>query len=191
MSPRMFTRKLAHAAPRRTLCGVSLIEVLIALVVISIGLLGVAKMQALAIASTRVSSVRSLIAIEAASLASAMHANGGLKGYWGTAAASLQVTVTGNAITSSTDSALTAATTDCTSAVCVGAPMAAYDLRTWGSALQAVIPGSTGQVACSVSPVTCTIQVNWTENVVNLNDGASYSSTSPTTNLSYTLLVQP
>ena len=59
--------------------GFSLIEVLVALVVVSIGLLGIAKMQAIAYSSTGVASKRSLAAIEAASLASSMHAN---RAYW-------------------------------------------------------------------------------------------------------------
>ena len=87
--------------------GVSLLEVLIALVVISIGLLGIAKMQALAIASTRVSSMRSLISIEASSLASAIHAN---RLYWtgptvGSVATTFEVDITsgsgGGTVTSS------------------------------------------------------------------------------------------
>ena len=43
--------------------GFSLLEVMVALVIISIGLLGVAKMQALAYASTSTASSRSLAAI--------------------------------------------------------------------------------------------------------------------------------
>jgi prepilin-type N-terminal cleavage/methylation domain-containing protein len=59
--------------------GFSLIEVLVALIVVSVGLLGIAKMQAVAYSSTGVASKRSLAAIEAASLASSMHAN---RAYW-------------------------------------------------------------------------------------------------------------
>ncbi len=63
--------------------GFSLVEVMVALVVLSIGLLGIAKMQALSLSSTTIASMRSLAALEASSLAAAMHEN---RGYWATAA---------------------------------------------------------------------------------------------------------
>ncbi|MGH8302669.1 MAG: type IV pilus modification PilV family protein, partial [Steroidobacteraceae bacterium] len=53
--------------------GFSLIEVLVALIVLSVGLLGIAKMEALALASNAVAGRRALAAIEAASLADSMH----------------------------------------------------------------------------------------------------------------------
>jgi type IV pilus assembly protein PilV len=175
--------------------GVSLLEVLIALVVTSIGLLGIAKMQALAISSTRVSSMRSLISVEASSLASAIHAN---RLYWtgktvGSVANTFEVDVTsgaaGGTITSSTDAALQAAVLDCTAVTCVGAPMAAYDLQQWGAALFNVMPTSTGSVICSGLPPACTITVNWTETSVGMNSATQY--TNGTQAQTYTLMVQP
>src|ERR1700727_3977341 len=53
--------------------GFSLMEVIVALVVSPVGLLGLAKMEALAMSSTGVASSRSLAAIEASSLAAATH----------------------------------------------------------------------------------------------------------------------
>ena len=52
-----------RAAPRPAARGFSLVEVLVSLVVVSVGLLGLAKMESLAIASTGVASSRSLAAI--------------------------------------------------------------------------------------------------------------------------------
>lgn len=177
--------------------GVTLIEVLVALIVISVGLLGIAKMQALAMASTRVSSMRSLIAIEAASLASAMHAN---RAYWqgaASAAANFSTTVSGSAITASTDASLTAAgVPNCATPGTnpappwVGAPMAAYDLSCWGLGLQAVMPSATGTVTCSGASVSCTITVNWQETTVGMNASTQYTNQAPT-QLYYALLVQP
>ncbi len=71
--------------------GFSLIEVLVALLVISIGLLGIAKMQALALANTNGGRLRALAAIEAASLAASMQAE---RNYWGNLAASETITIT-------------------------------------------------------------------------------------------------
>ena len=52
--------------PKRRTGGFSLVEVMVALIVVSVGLLGLAKMEAVALASTTVAGNRSLAAIEAA-----------------------------------------------------------------------------------------------------------------------------
>lgn len=65
--------------PRRRQAGFSMIETLITLVVISVGLLGLAKIQAASISYTQNTRVRSLIALQTESLAAAMHAN---KAFW-------------------------------------------------------------------------------------------------------------
>lgn len=181
--------------------GVTLIEVLVALVVTSIGLLGVAKMQALAIAATRTSSARSLIAIEASSMASAMHANAA---YWRNVSlvgVTYNATVSGAAITGSSDATLLAQGTNCQAVSCAGSPvaMAAFDLagpNGWGAALQNVSPTATGTIECTGSPAICTIFVTWTENMVNMNNlntatGQTYTSASPTQQVTFSMMVQP
>jgi len=174
--------------------GVTLIEVLIALVVVSIGLLGIAKMQALAIASTRGSSTRSLMSIEAASLASAMHAN---RLYWAnvaTASTTFSTSVSQNTITASTDATLAAQTANCASVSCTnatGVAMAAYDLSAWGANLWTVVNGSSGTVTCSGLTVACTITITWNENMVGLNGATQWQAAQQTQALSYSLLVQP
>ncbi len=179
--------------------GVTLIEVLIALVITAIGLLGIAKMQALAISSTRTSTLRSLLAIEAASMASSMHSN---RAYWtqvGTGVPTFQASVNGGAIVNASDNALLTPMPDwpthCTTTTCVGAPMAEYDLLNWGAALQNVMPTATGAVECSGTPATCTINVNWTETYVGLNTATQYTSNQGAlpapTPVSYSLVVQP
>src|SRR5215469_16764012 len=72
--------------------GFSLVEVMVAVVIICVGLLGIAKMQALALSNTTPSRLRALAAIEAAGLASAMHSN---REYW--AGATPPTTTTFNA----------------------------------------------------------------------------------------------
>jgi len=182
--------RIPAVAPRQ-LSGVSMLEVLIALVVTSIGLLGIAEMQALAISSTRISSMRSLISLEASSLASAMHAN---RVYWSQVANPFSVSVTatsggGTINANATDPALNAGIQNCQATSCVGAPLAAYDLWQWGGALYNVMPTSTGTVACAGSPPVCTITVNWTESYVGMNAATQYQS--GTQAQSFTLAVQP
>jgi type IV pilus assembly protein PilV len=168
--------------------GFSLMEVMVALVVSTVGLLGLAKMEALAMSSTSVASSRSLAAIEASSLAAAMHAN---PGYWaagGTAPAS--ITISGTATTNPY-----AASPQCTltgTSSCSPQAMAYNDLNQWAGNVSTVLPGYLATIACSQVvniPVTCTIQLQWTENGVAVSAQQTQMSTLalPT----YLLFVQP
>uniref|UniRef100_E6PLK4 Putative type-4 fimbrial biogenesis PilV transmembrane protein n=1 Tax=mine drainage metagenome TaxID=410659 RepID=E6PLK4_9ZZZZ len=169
--------------------GFSLIEVLIALLVIAIGLLGIAGMQALALSNTSTARQRSLAAIQAASMGSMMRAN---RGYW-ESASSVDVTVTGSLSGTSWSSttlsgSVSSQGTDCETSVC-SAPlqMAAYDLQSWGLSIAQQLPNGTGRVQCAAgNPVSCQVSVSWSEKTVALN-GAPGSSATQT----YTLLVQP
>ncbi len=179
--------------------GFTIIEVMVALIVISVGLLGIAKMQALAISSTGVSRMRSLAAIEAASLASSMHVN---RTYWASTSLTQPITVTGTSATTS-DAKLTTALgtvptsgaycTPANGAPCDAATMAATDLHAWANELNTMLPGSTATITCStVAPLSCTILIKWTESAVSLNKQAGApSSTAGFLTPDYTLIVQP
>lgn len=172
--------------------GFSLVEVMVALVVCSVGLLGLAKMESLALSSTSTAASRSIAAIQAASLAAAMHAN---PGYWaaGVAPASTSISYIGGALTI-TDPGLATAATCLTAGAgsCVPGSMAAYDVQQWAAALQQVLPGYLATVNCTITvgiPVTCTIQIQWSENAVagNKQQTNMANLAQPT----YTLFVQP
>lgn len=166
--------------------GFTLIEVLVALIVISIGLLGVAKMQVVALAESAIAAKRSLAAVEAASLASSMHAN---RAYWAAGLAPASFTVSGAKISDANLSQ----TANCASGTsCTALALAAYDTQQWVGALNALLPGPTALVSCSQtagSPVSCIIQINWAEQQVVLNPQGASGPTllSPT----YTLYVEP
>jgi type IV pilus assembly protein PilV len=174
--------------------GFTLIEVLVALVVIAVGLLGIGKMQALALASTHSASMRSLAAIEAASLASAMHAN---RDYWD-ATPPVTTTVTGTTITSTT-AGFPAAGADCTktsgTVPCDTTTLAAYDLEQWVLALNQLLPNPTATIQCpnSTPPLSCTIQISWSEKAVAINstEAANVSTTEQFDTPTYTLYVEP
>jgi type IV pilus assembly protein PilV len=185
--------------------GFSLVEVMVALVVISIGLLGIAKMQALALSSTGTAKMRSLASIEAASLATTMRAD---RNYWSAIGANLTVNVSATGAVSSTqDPTLNAApASHCTSAAtpCTSAQVAAQDLSDWATALVAVLPGGSAVITCQVdatgaNPVSCGIQLTWNENLIALNTATNASATatqnknalSAASQTQYSLYVEP
>ncbi len=179
--------------------GFTLIEVLVALVITAIGLLGIAKLQALAYASTGTASVRSLVALQAAGLAASMHAN---RGYWGAGFAPVPVTITGTTISDATLNATAATANYCVSGSgstpCTTDVLAAFDLHTYATALNAMLGNSNPvtTINCPVTiPVNCTIQVTWNENAVSLNtQGTGNTSVGgPTATFAptYTLYVEP
>jgi type IV pilus assembly protein PilV len=115
--------------------------------------------------------MRSLAAIEAASLASAMRAN---RSYWAVGAAPVAITITGTTISDATLAATAAAANFCTpagSAPCTPAQLAAFDLHQWATALNGLLPNPTATISCPtvVTPINCTIQINWAEKMVAIN----------------------
>ncbi|WP_031255977.1 type IV pilus modification protein PilV [Curvibacter lanceolatus] len=176
----------------RARAGVALIEVMISLLIVSVGLLGIAKMHALAIGNTQVAGSRALASIYAASLSSAMHAN---RAYWQAGLAPASTTVVGTTIG---DATLNGQTANCiyssanTSPSCTPVQMASADLKTWGQSLLQ-LPGGNGLVACSTTvglPVTCTVKVSWNEKYVGLNTG-TLNSSQQTATKTFIALVEP
>jgi type IV pilus assembly protein PilV len=177
--------------------GFSLVEVMVAVIVICVGLLGVAKMQALSLSSTNNSRMRALASIEAASLASAMHSN---RQYWSNSIpVNFSVTYANGALTS-TDANLTAAlaasnTTACINVQCTAVALAAFDLTRWSASVAGLLPNATTTVSCppppvgTVAPTSCTIFITWTERTVALSSTAAAAGQFQNPN--YTLLVEP
>jgi type IV pilus assembly protein PilV len=197
--PRNDTSYAASAHAR----GFTLIEVLVALIVTCIGLLGIAKIQALVYANTGSASTRSLVALQASGLAAAMHAN---RVYWSAGAAPSPITITNTTITESTNTLNTtaAATTDCNltgstvALPCTPAVLAAHDLHIWANGLSALLPGVTPTTTITCPPITipltCSIQVTWNEKTVSLNAQSAAGTTGGTTGTfapTYTLYVEP
>lgn len=171
--------------------GYSLLEVLVALLVISVSLLGVAGMQAISISNTGVAAFRSVAAMKASSLSASMSAN---EAYWQGAGVATATTVNGSTITS-TDANITGSPT-CASSTCTAASMATYDLKTWGGELQSSLPGGTGKVNCTVTGTspnavnTCQIIVYWVEKNVAQNQSSGASATAGT-QYDFEMVIQP
>ena len=167
------------ATRRRRSAGFSLIEVMVAVIVLCIGLLGIARMQSLALSSTSVSSKRSIAAIQAASLAALMHEN---RGYWmqgepagavytiNGATVGSAITIDGQNFAWTGAAALAAAgAADCT-ATCAPTMLAAYDLKLWAAAVNAVLPNAATLIKCgTATPVSCMVTISWNESAVAAN----------------------
>lgn len=167
-----------------------------ALIITAIGLLGIAKIQALAYANTGTASARSLVAIQAAGLAAVMHAN---RVYWSTGSAPSPFTITGTVISDSTLNTTATGASDCmlggSLAPCTPASLAAFDLHTWATALSNLLPTANPltTITCPTgsTPINCTIVVTWNEKSVALNAQATAATTTATFVPTYTLYVQP
>ena len=187
---------MRHLRARVRVGGFSLVEVMVAVIVICVGLLGIAKMQALALSNTSTSRLRALAAIQAAGLAAAMHSN---REYWAGATPPVTTTFNANATGQfvSTDAALQAAAntalpaglstpdaiqtcvgTANAAAVCGGATgvvnLAAFDLARWAASLNALLPNPQSTISCAVvagaaAPPSCTIVISWSERAVAMN----------------------
>ncbi len=171
--------------------GFSLIEVMVSLLVAAVGLLGLAKMESLALASTDVSGTRSTAALQASSLATMMHAN---RAYWGGgfAVATTTVQITAGAVNISNVAlqAGAACTTTGTTA-CTFTQMAAYDLNNWATQLQTLLPGYLTTISCSTTgfPISCTVVITWTENGVAVT--SQQSNINALAAPKYTMYVEP
>jgi len=199
--------------------GFSLVEVLVALIIISIGMLGIAKMQALAMSSTGVSRTRSLAAIAASSMADAMHSN---RSYWSAGLAGLSPAITAkNGAATSTNGLMATALGLAAGSLVAGPPpysqlcnfsgatpacasainLAGYDSYNWAVDLKNVLPTAKGNIDCNATdiPVDCTIIITWTENAVSANsneataaaNNAASGTTAAILQPTYTLYVVP
>jgi type IV pilus assembly protein PilV len=196
--------------------GFTLVEVMVALIIIAVGMLGIAKMQGLALSSTNASRSRALASIEASSLAAAMQAN---RTYW-SSATSVPGTITvatsaGTATIASTSATMQTALSAAAGTGCGGmgatlscycttgnaAPctasinLAASDLYDWSQTLAGFLPNATATVTCNAAdlPLDCTVTIAWNENTVALTtqQAANSVANGSTIPVSYTLYVVP
>ena len=173
---------------RSRISGFTLIEVLIAVLITTVGLLGIAKMQALAISSTKGAGDRSLLALQVGSLVSAMHAN---KAFWNSTFVPTAVLAQGTTITDATNQ-LTTPVTDCSTAPCEVADMAALDFQNWVAGMNQQFPTYAAKIDCTNSvPVSCEIYVTFKENTISISKSTAAPTASQTQTQSFSVFVKP
>lgn len=178
-----------------------MVEVMVAVLVASIGLLGLAKMQALALTGSGAAKVHALASIQAAGLASTMRAD---RAYWGRIKENLTVAIASDGTVKASDSSLNSPTSTCTSTtqVCTSSQIAALDLKNWTTGLLGTLPlapNAPSTITClhdssQQNPVSCSIVLNWIENAGPSNNAtARQSAPAPqrTKDATYTLYVNP
>lgn len=156
-----------HLSPR--LQGFTLLEVLIAVLVFSIGLLGVASMVLASMRGTHTAQLHTQATLQAQWIGDAMRANPA-----GVMAGAYNIT------------APTTVVQTCNTG-CTPAQTATRDMENWGSMVSRVLPAGVGSVRCQLnSPQRegvdafpaglCTITLTWSESDETRNTGASASA---------------
>ena len=129
--------------------GFTLLEVLIALLVLSIGLLGLAALQTTGLRSNEMASMRTTSTMLAYDITDRMRANP-------------QGILDGNYVIDT--GPITGTPSDCTSTDCTTSQLATYDLSQWKNAI-ATLPGGMGDITQTAGPpLTHTITVRWDQN---------------------------
>ncbi len=168
--------------------------------IVSVGMLGLVKLEAAGVSESRVSRIRSLMTFQAESLAGLMRAD---RTFWA-ATTSPFPSLSYNTATDASPvlaSSITANSTDSTcsstTVVCKPAEMAYADLSAWATNYKSAFPGATVVVACTTPSGACSatsgvptsydITLTWSEKTVAVNS-SSKGSTAP---VSMVLHVQP
>lgn len=133
--------------------GVTLIEVMISLVILAVGLLGIAAMHGLGTKFGNKAYFRTQAIAQAYDIVDRMRAN--------------PVGVTAGDYIQ--DPIPSTSSSDCGSSVCTAADLATYDLVAWNTLNGAVLPNGTGSVSIADSDIT--VVVNWVED--NNGDGVA------------------
>jgi type IV pilus assembly protein PilV len=150
--------------------GFTLLEVLIALVIFSLGLLGMAGLLTVSVKTNHSAYLRSQAFLLAQDMADRMHANGA--GLWKNAYTLNSIPAAGTPPATVSFSTLNASAS-CQSTSCTETQLAARDLQLWqnqlvqflpnaGAAIACVAPGATGTPKAPY-PQTCEIQISWTQ----------------------------
>lgn len=145
--------------------GFSLVEAMVALLIIAVGLLGIAGLQAYSLSNTHNARVRALAAIEASNMAAYLASN---STYWANQPGRITNVTAGSPPTLSPGTLANASTNCSVVAGCTPLEIAATDLTRWGSVDQlGLLPQGQGKITCRRN--TCTIAVGWKTKQIAVN----------------------
>jgi type IV pilus assembly protein PilV len=191
---------------RRREGGFTLVELLITMLIVTIGLLGLAKLQATAVSNTSVARTRALMTYQAESLAGMIRAN---PGFWVTSGPTanypwFKVDAAG-AMTNFGMTAVTTCLNPSGSATCTPQNLAYDDMMQattgWGAQYALAFPGARASIICvpvgggtcganPTSPHGYDITLTWDQKQVAMNR-STVNTASTTTPVSMVMHVQP
>ncbi|HEX6217246.1 MAG TPA: type IV pilus modification protein PilV [Vicinamibacterales bacterium] len=144
----MSARRSMFANRRPALRGFTIVEALVALVILAVGMLGIASLYVTTLRASGSAASRMQAINLATDLGDRIRSNRMAEAAYAGAAATSGTTCLGAGVT------------------CTPAQMAAHDLFVWQAAIQAALPGAPAgmvTVDASVTPTTYQIQVSWVE----------------------------
>lgn len=141
-----------NLGPHARSSGFTLVEVLVALIVLSIGMLGIAALYLEGLRATRDALVRTQAVALTADMADRIRAN-------------RYIATGGSAYDPALVTATAVAACETAGSTCTPAQMYANDLYRWQQTTQAALPAGSGSVAFAIvnSQPTYTITVTWTQ----------------------------
>lgn len=161
-------------SPRRAIAGFTLIEVLVALVVLSVGLLGIAGMISVSLKSSGSTYTRTQVTAFTANILDRMRAN--------------RTSARGNGYDTTFSDVISSTYKDkClgSSASCSTADLAKFDLYQWKADLAAQLPDGKGSITTvgvgNMTQVTITIQWNDARAQQALGEASNASTPAPST----------
>jgi type IV pilus assembly protein PilV len=194
---------------RRQEGGFTLIELMITVLIVTIGLLGLAKLQATAVSNTAASRTRALMTYQAESLAGMIRAN---KGFWVTSGSTavdrwFKVSAAG-APTDSGQMQKLGSTGSCVDVgTCTPENLAYDDMYTWAKAFNdgtanSAFPGAQASIVCvPVTGSTCAanpatphgydITLTWNQKQVAVNRSTATTAATAASAVSMVMHVQP
>ncbi len=185
--------------------GFSLLESLISLSLLSVGILGIAALLTQGYASIKTSGMRTIAALQASSLASAMYAN---HAFWANAkAGDIRFSATGTTINAS-QGLEPASTLSCKASTsgrspCTPAAIAAVDVAAWSTSVSSALASVRTAITCTTpsnQPRSCAIEIRWSERFLQRGalrnadgsiDNQALASTATQGERTYILRVQP
>ena len=157
---------LAKLVMRRHQSGVSMIEALVALLVLALGIMGLAGIQTRTLVESRASNERAVAIRLAEDLNERMQLNSSVKFASPPLNPNPYVVTWGAAATG----------TDCLASACTGAQLASYDIQQWKNSLAQLLPGGDARVFSSTTDINqFGVLIGWNE--VQAKNQESASST--------------
>lgn len=168
LTPGTRAGRRAGPATRRTSrsAGFSLLEVLIALVILSVGLLGIAGLLSGTMKSNSSAYMRTQATVLAYSVIDRMRSN-------------LPAVQNTTYDVSMPAAPATSGSSACDTTACASPALAAYDISQWEQELAESLPGGRGSITTNVSPgaTTVTVTVLWDDGRANVALGAPGATT--------------